>query len=206
MDPLIIKKTQLALKQLIEQRILLLQQQTLGDELISLSFEAPNKAFTGQLNTQTTINCYLFALREDKTRRQSDPKRKTRNERGTAFIAEREPRYVELHYMLTVWTQDEAGSAELEHIVLGYLLSGLGAIDFMPETILADQGLVAPHYGIRFTLFGSDQVQDVGGQIWQALGTTPKPSLMLSLSLPVQVAEQQILPITEALEANIEKI
>lgn len=206
MDPLILKKLQSALTQLIEQRILQLQPADQANNLIELSFVAPNKTFIENLNTSTTVNCYLIALQEDKGRRHSDPRRKQRNERGTAFITEREPRFIEMHYMITVWCDDPVGSAELEHIVLGYLLSGLGAIDFMPEAILADQGMDIPRYGVRFTLFGSDQARDVGGQIWQALGTTPKPSLLLSLSLPIMVGEEQVLPISTALNNAIKKI
>lgn len=204
MDPLILQKLQKALDTLITERVLALDS---GEDSpgIKLSFVAPNKDFTAELGTEPTINCYLIGVNEDKARRQSEPPRTILNEAKTKRILLREPRFVDLSFMLTIWCKDKKGSAEIEHLILGYLISGLGRYDFMPQELLFDKDLDDSPYGVRFTLFGNENSEKVSGHMWQALGSTPKPSLMLSLSVPVAVHEAKEIPLIEEIERVLRK-
>ncbi|KZN57760.1 DUF4255 domain-containing protein [Pseudoalteromonas luteoviolacea] len=207
MDPKIVYKVQQALKTFINERILAvdLDIESVQNTEIALSFVAPDKNFYDKtVSDEPTVNCYLIGIAEDVTRRQSEPPRTYLNTAQTHRVYQKEPRFVSLTYMLTVWSKAEAGSAELEHLVLSYLLCGLGAYDFLPEEIVNSYGVEDKPYGIRTQLFGNEHSEKVSGQVWQALGSTPKPTLLLSLSVPVPVFTPDILPVIQEIETDME--
>ena len=204
MDPSILQKLQKSLASLIRDKVLGLSKN--GNEVLDLSFVAPNSEFVAELGNKPVINCYLVGINEDKVRRRSDPMRRAYNESKTHFILQKEPRYVDISYMLTVWSKDKQGMAEIEHLILGYLICGLGDFDFMPEDILTRHKVDMAPQGIRFSLFGSEHSDKISGQVWQAMGSTPKPCLMLSLSVPVSVHLPEHLPATHSLERELNRI
>ncbi|MCY7296495.1 Pvc16 family protein [Alteromonas sp. a30] len=187
MDPLILSKVQQSLQTLIEHRVLVNNKES--EHCVEFSFVAPDAKFVADLSSRPKINAYLIGLSEDNHRRRSDPVRTVLNKDKTQHSIYVEPRYVDMTYMLTVWSKDEVGSAMIEHLLLGYLISGLGYFDFLPEDIQAEHELDTAPFGVRLTLFGSEYADKISGQVWQAMGSTPKPSLMLSLSVPVPIAE-----------------
>ncbi|WP_428240544.1 Pvc16 family protein [Gynuella sp.] len=187
MDPLILHKVQQTLQALIERRVLALDNDS--EREIELSFVAPDESFVSELSTRPVINCYLIGIAEDRSRRRSDPVRAVINNQKTESAIYQEPRYVDISYMLTVWSKDKTGSALIEHLLIGYLITGLGYFDFLPTELQQAFQLNTDPFGIRMTLFGSEHSEKVTGQVWQAMGSTPKPSLMLSLSIPVTIAE-----------------
>lgn len=187
MDPLILSKVQQSLQTLIERRVLVNDKDS--EQGVEFSFVAPDSEFVAELSSRPRINAYLIGLTEDGHRRRSDPVRTVLNDEKTQRTIFAEPRYVDMTYMLTVWSKDKVGSAMIEHLLLGYLISGLGYFDFLPEDIQKEVELDTKPFGVRLTLFGSEYADKVSGQVWQAMGSTPKPSLMLSLSVPVPIAE-----------------
>lgn len=203
MDPLILQKLQQALKKLITDKVLHLDAE---DNIMELNFLAPNSDFVTELGSTPTLNCYLIGVGEDIHRRRSESQRSTINVQKTIRTVYREPKFVDLNYMLTVWCKDKKGSAEIEHLVLGYLLCGLGMYDFFPEDILNSFDVADRPYGIGFKLFGNEHSEKISGQIWQALGSTPKPCLMLSLSVPVAVHEPSQVPLVQEIKRLLEKI
>lgn len=202
MDPLILQKLQQALNDLILDKVLKLDS---DDDTMDLSFLAPNSDFVTELGSAPTLNCYLIGISEDVNRRRSESHRTTVNAQKTAKTVYREPKFVDLNYMLTIWCKDKKGSAEIEHLVLGYLLCGLGSYDFFPEDVLNNFDIKSRPYGIGFKLFGNEHSEKISGQIWQALGSTPKPCLMLSLSVPVSVHGSLTLPLVQEMKRSLEK-
>ncbi len=203
MDPLVLQKIQKALDSLIREKVLSLNSAT--SDGVELSFVAPNSDFVAELGNKPAINCYLIGINEDKSRRKSEPMRSTLDETKTKRIFHKEPKYVDITYMLTVWCQDKRGSAEIEHLLMGYLICGLGMFDFMPDEMLTKHQFKQSPYGIRFTLFGSDNSDKISGQVWQAMGSTPKPSLMLSLSVPIAIHEPTHLPVIREINRALNK-
>ncbi len=187
MDPLILDKVKDSLQALMSEKVLGMA----DGEDIDITFVAPNRDFVEKLSSKPAINCYLIGLSEDKHRRRSDPMRSQLDDSKTKHTMFHEPRYVDITYMITVWSKDKDGSAMIEHILLGYLLSGLGYFDTLPQDIQQEKGLQSLPFGIRLTLFGSEYADKISGQVWQAMGASPKPCLMLSLSVPVPVAEPE---------------
>ncbi|CAM3874627.1 hypothetical protein VA7868_02353 [Vibrio aerogenes CECT 7868] len=201
MDALILQKIQKDLRALLEQHVLKLDKA--GG--VNISFLAPDKDFIAALGSTPTVNCYLIGLAEDTKRRQSEPRRTRLNESKTSRTAEYEPRFVDISYMITVWCRDKTSSAEIEHLLLGYLITGLGGSDFFPGPMLTAPHTDASLYGVRMQLFGSEYADKVSGQVWQAMGATPKPCLMLSLSVPVAVKNTAVLPVAKMLDRASEQ-
>ena len=208
MDVLILKNLQHDLKALLEEHVL---KKTSEDE-IDVSFAAPDKEFISALGATPTINCYLIGVDEDKKRRQSEPLRTKLNgptkQSSTEVIQTYKPRFIDVSYMLTVWSRDKNYGAEIEHLMLGYLICGLGAVDLFPGVKLSAPKIEPSLYGIRMQLFGSEYAEKISGQVWQAMGSTPKPCIMLSLSVPVGVREPVTRPIIREIDratSNIAK-
>lgn len=202
MDPLILQKLQKTIKALISEKVLALDDSDKTKE-IDISFLAPNSDYVLNLGSVPSINCYLIAINEDKIRRKSESHRTTINVQKTRKTLHREPKFVDLSFMITVWCKDKQGSAEIEKMILGYLLCGLGVFDFIPEEILERFEINSNPYGIKFSLFGNENSDKVSGQIWQAMGSTPKPCLMLSVSVPVVIHEPTHLPIIQEINRAI---
>jgi len=196
MDELVLSNIQYDLKNLLTNHVL----KSTEEDGIGISFLAPDKDFIATLGASPMINCYLIGVDEDKKRRQSEPPRTQLNKEKTQRIRQYEPRFVDISYMITVWSRDKVNGAEIEHLMLGYLLSGLGASDFFPGVKLTNPRYEANMYGVRMTLFGSEYAGKISGQVWQAMGATPKPCLMLSLSVPIALRNQTILPIVTGIE------
>jgi hypothetical protein len=199
MDPLILQKLQKTMKALISERVLALDDSKQTPQ-IDISFLAPNSDYVADLGSLPSINCYLMAINEDKNRRKSESHRTTINVQKTHGTLYREPKFVDLSFMITVWCKDKQGSAEIENMILGYLLCGLGVFDFIPEDMLDRFGINSKPYGIHFNLFGNENSDKVNGQVWQAMGSTPKPCLMLSVSIPVAVHEPTHMPIIQEID------
>ena len=203
MDTQILQKVRNALEGLIRKEAL--GETNSQDTGIKLSFIAPNSDFVSDLGTDPVINCYMIGVSEDKNRRQSEPYSTQLNASKTQGVLHREPKFVEISYMLTVWCKDKKGSAEIEHLLIGYLISGLGKYDFLPKEYIEEQAIDPGPYGIRFTLFGSENSEKISGQVWQAMGSTHKPSLMLSLSVPIIMYPAKPLPVIQAVEKALSK-
>lgn len=208
MDPTLIFKVQQALKAFITEQALVFDStdvQANSNSAISLSFQAPDKAFFDKVVTNTpAINCYLIGITEDIQRRQSEPPRTQMNFTQTHRTRFIEPKFISLTYMLTVWSKDEEKSAEIEHMILSYLIAGLGRYDFLPNELLQALQIDISPYGVRSQLFGNEQSEKVTGQVWQALGSTPKPTLIYSLSLPMPVFEPVQLPIIKEMNNKLD--
>ncbi len=192
MDPNILQKVRRALEQMILKEVLHHKSGT--NSGIQLSFIAPDSDFVAELGTDPVINCYLIGVNEDKDRKKSEPYNTRLNKDKTQVTLQKEPKFVDISYMITVWCKDRKGSAEIEHLLIGYLISSLGKYDFLPDQYVEQNGIDPGPYGIQFTLFGSENSEKVSGQVWQAMGSTPKPSLMLSLSVPVTIYPTDTLP------------
>lgn len=199
MDAQILQKVRRALEDFIQKEALG------GEQSIEISFMAPNMDFVADLGARPMINCYLIGVNEDRNRRKSEPYHTAINDKKTTITLQREPKFVDISYMLTVWYKNKKSSAEIEHLIMGYLISGLGKYDFLPDSYIKNYQINPGLYGIKFTLFGSENGEKISGQVWQAMGSTPKPSLMMSLSVPIDVHPETTLPIIQAIDRALSK-
>lgn len=207
MDPSLLLKLQKALKSYIETEVLHKSTGGNGSAFpIVLNFQAPDKKFLDELSDDTpAINCYLIGITEDLPRRQSEPSRTQMNATQSSRTHFIEPKFVSLTYMMTVWSKNVTQAAEIEHLIISYLISGLGRFDFFPSEYLAEQDIDLSPYGVRCQLFGNELSEKITGQVWQALGNIPKATLLYSLSVPMPVFEPVQLPIIEEINKLVER-
>ena len=120
----------------------LLRRDVLG-EAVAVSFEPPNRPWTGSVTTPT-VNLFLFDVRENVSRREVmiEP---IRDETGAVIGRRPPPTRYDLFYVLSVW----GCPVEVEHQVLSAAIASLGAYDVIPPDLLGD---AASPYGCFLTM------------------------------------------------------
>jgi hypothetical protein len=157
---------------------LLLAEYGLQEGGVELVFDPPTKEWSARRNAPT-LNVFLYGLHEDLTRRQTGTAEDLDDD-GTVIAWRTPPRWFELAYLVTAWTN----RPQDEHRLLSQALSCLVGLDVLPEEhltgTLADLGLrvqmrtSAPSEGLP-------SVSDV----WSALGAELKPSIDLRVLAPL---------------------
>jgi len=203
MDATILQKVQKMLETLIIENALSVNNS--NSAAIDLSFVAPDSDFVNELGNKPVINCYLIGVNEDKTSRRGEPFSTKLNAAKTVRTMQREPKFIDISYMLTVWCKDKRGSAEIEHLLIGYLICGLGKFEFIPPDVILKHGIDIGGFGLRCSLFGTENSSKDSSQVWQAMGSTPKPSIMLSLTVPINVHEPQQLPAVQEMDRLLDR-
>jgi hypothetical protein len=157
-----------------------IRRDTLGGATdIDVVFEAPTTEWSSRRNAPT-INCFLYDIREDLTRRDTAG-RPIYNEEG--IIVDRQPpsRRFKLSYIMTAWTQ----RPEDEHRILSELLRSFIQFDHIPEQYL--QGWIAEQPLPVMMAIALPPTQDRSlSDIWSALGGEMKPSIDLRIVAPLE--------------------
>lgn len=147
---------------------------------VDISFEAPSREWSAK-RTTPTINCYLYDIREDLTRRDVFYE-EVRN--GTGMVIERRqpPRRFKLSYLLSVWTQ----RTEDEHRLLSSLLGTFLQADVLPDDVLVGSLVDAGKPVIVSVALPPGEDRSIS-DVWSALGGELKPSLDLVVVAPFDV-------------------
>jgi hypothetical protein len=156
----------------------LVERDVLHGSGVEVVFDAPTKDWAAR-RTTPTIDCYLYDLREDKTRRVAGEVA-VRDDDGIVQVRRRPPRFFRLAYLFTAWTQ----RPEDEHRLLSALLAVFVRSDVLPPELLvgtlADLGLPVP------LLVGQPAGSDRQiPEVWSALGGELKPSLDVVVLAPI---------------------
>ncbi len=160
----------------------LLKEEALDGADLEVVFEAPTTEWSARRNAPT-INAYLYDIREDVRKR-------TRGlvnsyEDGIVVGRSLPPRYFNLSYLLTAWTQ----RPEDEHRLLAQMLGCLIQYEALPPArlggALAELGLPVE---IRVALPPPEDRSFA--DVWSALGGELKPSIDLVISTPLLPARQ----------------
>ena len=159
----------------------LIRRDALEGSDVEVVFDAPTKEWAGRRNTPT-VDVYLFDIREDMKRRQVGVIDK-RDPDGTVATRRPAPRFFQLSYLITAWTQ----RPEDEHRLLSSVLACFLRYDILPDDVLtgslAELGLpVQVHPALP--LGGERQISDV----WAAMGGELKPSLDILAIAPMDSA------------------
>ncbi len=97
-------------------RQLLIKQVPLDLSEVDVSFEAPDREWSGRLS-RPTINCFLYDVRENLDLRATDFETMRNNGKGTS-TAKRFPARIDATYQVTIW----ARAPEDEHQLLWRVL------------------------------------------------------------------------------------
>jgi hypothetical protein len=143
---------------------------------VDVSFEAPDREWSGRLS-RPTVNCFLYDVHQNIERRDSDWQ-VTRDDATRAVTRKKGPLRIDATYYLTVW----ARAAEDEHRLLWRVMAALARFPVIPEAVLAD-GLRDQPFPLQTRLAQPDQTRTSATDLWQALDNRVRPSLSYVVTL-----------------------
>jgi hypothetical protein len=144
---------------------------------VEISFEAPTREWAAK-RTVPTVNCYLYDIREDLSRRDVYYE-EIRDDAGMVTDRRQPPRRFKLSYLLTAWTQ----RPEDEHRLLSSLLGTFLKDDVLPEDLMPTALLETGKPVIIAVGLPPSEDRSIS-DVWSALGGELKPSLDLSVVAP----------------------
>lgn len=156
-----------------------------------VAFERPSEQFNP---SQTTVNLFLFDIRENVELRDREPVVERRD--GQAFI-QRPPMRVDCSYLLTAWAAGSTGPELVleEHELLGQALQVLARYPTIPENFLQgslrQQGRPVP---LSVGGTNRDEMKDPA-DFWSALGSRLRPALVVTATLEMQTSEPEAAPL-----------
>lgn len=154
---------------------------------IDISFEMPTKAWSGGL-TKTTVNLYLFDLRENTELRDSVW---ALSAHGDGTVTQKKaPVRIDLFYMGTVYSVKEKKEKILEeHRLLGSILSAVHTYAFIPENPYLIDNLpeaTPPLPRIPIEAVHPKFLDEQGGmQLWSAVDQFMKPAVFIKVTVPI---------------------
>jgi hypothetical protein len=159
---------------------------------VQISFATPDDQFPPQSVTLPAIDLFLYDIRENLDLRSSE----SIFERGADGTAKRyrAPVRVDFSYLITAWPSASVPDpAEDEHRLLGEVMRALLRYWTLPEEVL--QGvLVEQKPDLPVSSLQPGRLQSLG-EFWQALGGKPKVALNYSVTLAIDVAKREEVPL-----------
>ena len=155
-------------------RQLLISQVPLDPAVVDISFEAPDREWSGHLS-RPTLNCFLYDLRENQELRRNDWEMSQANGRQQK---RKPPLRIDASYQISAW----ARAAEDEHQLLWRTLVALARHPELPDAVL--QGMLKDVPGQLPAKVGQpDQTPRNPADLWQALDNRIRPSLTYVVTL-----------------------
>lgn len=161
-------------------------------EQVQISFATPDDQFPPQSVTLPAIDLFLYDVRENRELRSNEIYLERRSD-GTATRT-RAPVRVDFSYLITAWPSESVPDpAEDEHHLLGEVMSILLRYPTIPEEVL--QGvLIGQQPPLPVSSLQPGRLQSLG-EFWQALGGKPKAALNYQVTLAVDVAVPEEVPL-----------
>jgi hypothetical protein len=156
-----------------------------------VAFERPSEQFKP---SQTTVNLFLFDIRENMELREKEPLVERRN--GQALI-QRPPIRIDCSYLLTAWAAGGTGPELVleEHELLGQAMQVLARYPTIPEKFLQgslkEQGRPLP---LRVGGTNKGEMKDPA-DFWAALGNKLRPALIVTATLELQTSAPETAPL-----------
>jgi hypothetical protein len=155
-------------------RELLIRHVPLSTSEIDVSFDAPDREWSGRLS-RPAVNCFLYDIRENLHLRETswDVERTNGN-----FTKKKVPLRFDVTYQVTVW----ARAAEDEHRLLWRVLGALARNPQLPDDVLQG-GLKEQPFPITAKAAQPEQTPRNMSEIWQAIDNRIRPSITYVLTL-----------------------
>ncbi|MFE3370139.1 DUF4255 domain-containing protein [Streptomyces sp. NPDC059173] len=157
---------------------LLLAESGLEDSGVDLVFDAPTKDWSAR-RTAPTISVFLHGIREDAGRRRTGTAQ-THDAEGVVTGWRTPPRWFELTYLVTAWTN----RPQDEHRLLSEVLRTLVRADTLPARLhtgsLAELGLT-----VELEAAGPGAGGPSASDVWSALGGELKAAIDLRILAPL---------------------
>jgi hypothetical protein len=163
-------------------RELLIKHVPLSTSEIDVSFDAPDREWSGRLS-RPAVNVFLYDIRENLHLRETA----WDVERSNGAITKRKaPMRFDVRYQVTVW----ARAAEDEHRLLWRVLGALARNSLIPDDVLQG-GLKNQPFPISAMTAQPEQVPPNLSEVWQSIDNRIRPSLtyVVTLALDPNVVE-----------------
>ena len=159
---------------------------------INISLDAPDAYFISRLGENPEVNIYLTQIEERLAVRHSDGQQWQLNGNGLSGTIQVPPRFIQAHFLLTVWSKALENSALIEQSLLSNLIQALGSHDGIPEQYAkeVDSDYQPLPWGYSYVLLDDPEDKRSQGEFWNALGGHPKPSLSLRVTVPMRVGNE----------------
>jgi hypothetical protein len=169
-------------------RQLLIQKVPLDPNEVDVSFDTPDREWSGRL-TRPTVNCFLYAVRENVDLRPSGWEVRRDNSNNLAARARR-PLRVDASYQITTW----ARAREDEHRLLWRVLATLVRFAPLPTEYLVGSLRQQPA-PIQVAVARPDETPSNHAELWHALDNRIRPVLTYVVTLaldPDQVITEPV--------------
>ncbi len=145
---------------------------------VDVSFEAPDREWSGRLS-RPTINCFLYDVRENLDLRATDFEQMRNNGRGQV-TTRRVPARVDATYQITIW----ARAPEDEHQLLWRTLVVLFRNPILPEDML--QGTLKNQlFPTPTKVIQPNQARANPAELWQSIDNRIRPALTYTVTVPL---------------------
>ena len=159
-----------------------------------VAFERPAEQFNP---SQTTINLFLFDIRENTALRSKEPIVERKN--GQALLVQ-PPKRVDCSYLVTAWAAEGTGPQLVleEHELLGQALQVLARYPTIPDKFLQG-GLKKQELPPPLNVGGTNagEVKDPA-DFWSALGNRLRPALVVTVTVELRTVEPKKVWIAKA--------
>ncbi len=148
---------------------------------VDISFDAPDREWSGRLS-RPTINCFLYDVRENLDLRATDFEQlnaTTKNGKA-ATAAKRLPARIDATYQITIW----ARAPEDEHHLLWRVLAVLYRTPVIPDELLQG-GLKNQIYPTPARVAQPNQARANPAELWQSIDNRIRPALSYTVTLPL---------------------
>jgi Pvc16 N-terminal domain len=185
----------------LSQTLRVLLQRDVPPELASaqIVFDHPTEQFKP---TQTTVNLFLYDLRENVELRNNETQMTFTN--GQAVI-QGTPLRLSCSYLATVWTVGASGDEQFlqEHRLLGQVFYALARYPTIPEDLLQGS-LRGQQPPLPLSTSPIDTLKSFG-EFWTALGNRLRPSISVTATLSMQTSpEQEPVSIVSRVDTQLE--
>ncbi|MFJ4192207.1 DUF4255 domain-containing protein [Kitasatospora sp. NPDC089509] len=157
---------------------LLLAEAGLPERGVEVVFDAPTRDLAAR-RTAPTVSVFLYGIREETGRRQSGTVAE-HDEDGLVVGHRAAPRWFELAYLVTVWTN----RPQDEHRLLAEVLQCLTAVDALPARHLTGT-LARLGTTVSLDITGRETGLPSVSDVWSALGGELRPSIDLRAIAPL---------------------
>ena len=152
----------------------------------AIRFDRPTEPYSLD---QTTVNLFLFEVKENLELRSNEPV--VRRIGGQSLI-EPPPYRVQCLYLVTAWPVGGTDLPKQEHQLLSQVLQLIGSTPVIPPAFLTPN-LLLQEPPLPMLMIQPDGVRNPA-EFWAAIGNRIKPSLLLSVTVSVQVFDTEQYP------------
>jgi hypothetical protein len=159
-------------------RQLLIKEVPLDLSEVDVSFEAPDRDWSGRLS-RPTINCFLYDVRENLDLRATDFETMRSNGKGTS-TSKRVPARVDATYQITIW----ARAPEDEHQLLWRVLVVLFRNPILDDDVLQG-GLKNQIFPTPAKVIQPQQARANPAELWQSIDNRIRPAITYTVTVPL---------------------